>query len=366
MKKIFLLFLLMPTFVFASAIECTSGNYKLNDEFKCVFSSTPSKNFSSLTGSLETPDNIKCDKVEYFDGITEASKYENNKFSVSGESKTGEFITFNCKVDSEVKSLHKEKIRINDLTYDGVVEKVESNDINLIPSNFLVNKPKNTDKPSLLIDEITAEGVDFVFSKYITDYSIEVTNDIEKFNPVIKMHAESSTYEISNTDLDVGDNVIYIMVTDQEDEKNTYTFNIKRLEAGEEKYVKESDSSVKNIEIKGQNFKFSKDKKTYVLNLTGNVSKLDINVTTNYDKETVTISGNNNLKNKSRIVIKVVSEDGTSETKYNIDIKKKFDFAENKDLIISIIIGILVVSLIIVILVTNNKKNKQIKKEMNN
>ncbi len=58
-------------------------------------------------------------------------------------------------------------------------------------------------------------------------------------------------------------------------------------------------------------------------------------------------------------MIKVTSEDGTSETKYYITINKKFDIAENKDLIITIIVGILVVSLIIAILVTNNKKNKK-------
>ncbi|MBD9114203.1 hypothetical protein EGP95_00285, partial [bacterium] len=69
--------------------------------------------------------------------------------------------------------------------------------------------------------------------------------------------------------------------------------------------------------------------------------------------------GNNNLKNKSRIVIKVTSEDGTSDTKYYITINKKFDIVENKDLIITIIVGVLVVALIIIILVTNNKKNKK-------
>ena len=203
------------------------------------------------------------------------------------------------------------------------------------------------------------EKIEFVFSKYITDYNIEVLNDVESFNPVVTLASSTSTYEISNTNLNVGENVIDIFVTDGNGDKNTYTFNIKRLDVGETKYVKESDSTAKNIEVIGQKFTYNVKKKSYTLKVSGNVTKLDINVTPNYDKATVNISGNNNLKNKSRIVIKVTSEDGTSDTKYYITINKKFDIVENKDLIITIIVGVLVVSLIIAILITNNKKNKK-------
>ena len=85
-----------------------------------------------------------------------------------------------------------------------------------------------------------------------------------------------------NTNLNVGENVIDIFVTDGNGDKNTYTFNIKRLDVGETKYVKESDSTAKNIEVIGQKFTYNVKKKSYTLKVSGNVTKLDINVTPNY------------------------------------------------------------------------------------
>lgn len=357
MKKVLLLLLLLPSFVFASSLECENKNYKINDEFKCVLKSTNNKTYESITGTITFPEHVTCDSINYDSGLSEVTKFENNKFNLKGTVLSENYVTFNCKVTSNVTTLTKERIEISDFTYDGITEIIRSNDINIISSS--VNKPKNTSKNSLLINDLNDANVKFVFSKYITDYNIEVLNDIESFNPVVTLASSSSTYEISNTNLNVGENIIDIYVTDETGDKNTYTFNIKRLDVGETVYVKESDSTAKNIEIIGQKFTYNTKKTAYVLELSGNVSKLDINVTPNYEKAKVNISGNANLKNKSRIVIKVTSEDGTSETKYYITIKKKFDVADNKDLIITIIVGVLVVALIVAILITNNKKNKK-------
>lgn len=357
MKRVLLLLLVVPSFVFASSLDCENGNYKLNDEFKCVLISSIDKTYESIMGTINAPEHITCDLDNYDSGLIEISKYENNKFNLKGTSLSENYITLKCKITKDVTTLTKEKLEINDFTYDGITEIVRSNDINIISTS--VSNPKNTSKNSLLINDVSDEKIKFVFSKYITDYNIEVLNDVDSFNPVVTLASSTSTYEISNTNLNVGENVIDIFVTDENGDKNTYTFNIKRLDVGEAKYVKESDSTAKDIEIIGQKFTYNIKKKSYTLEVSGNVTKLDINVTPNYDKATVNISGNNNLKNKSRIVIKVTSEDGTSETKYYITINKKFDIVENKDLIITIIVGILVVSLIIAILVTNNKKNKK-------
>lgn len=356
MKRLLLLLLLVPSFVFASSLECENGNYKLNDEFKCILKSSTDKTYESISGTFKIPEHLTCDLDSYDSGLSEITKYENNKFNFKGTVASENYITLNCKIAKDVTTLTKEKIEIDDFTYDGVTEIVRSNDINIISTS--VSKPKNISKNSLLINDVRDEKINFVFSKYITDYNIEVLNDVESFNPVVTLASSTSTYEISNTNLNVGDNVIDIFVTDENGDKNTYTFNIKRLDVGETKYVKESDSTVKNIEVVGQKFTFNIKKKSYTLEVSGNVTKLDINVTPNYDKATVNISGNNNLKNKSRIVIKVTSEDGTSETKYYITIKKKFDLAENMNLIVTIIVGILVIALIVAILITNNKKNK--------
>ena len=177
MKRVLLLLLVVPSFVFASSLDCENGNYKLNDEFKCVLKSSIDKTYESIMGTINVPEHITCDLASYDSGLSEISKYENNKFNLKGTSLSENYITLKCKITKDVTTLTKEKLEIDDFTYDGITEIVRSNDINIISTS--VSKPKNTSKNSLLINDVSDEKIEFVFSKYITDYNIEVLNDVE-------------------------------------------------------------------------------------------------------------------------------------------------------------------------------------------
>ncbi len=52
------------------------------------------------------------------------------------------------------------------------------------------------------------------------------------------------------------------------------------------------------LKLSAKNLLIMLRKSLILLEVSGNVTKLDINVTPNYDKATVNISGNNNLKKK--------------------------------------------------------------------
>lgn len=358
MKKIFLLLFLFPSIVFASSLECDAGVKKLGDEFNCQVSGSSNYNYESLTGVIKVNEVIECNEIILSDGMNEVKPFSNNEFSISGISSTENLFTIKCKVVKNVGDSVNEQILINKFKYNDTTEVLRSNVFTLIPTNSN-SKPTDTSNNDLLISSINDSNLDFTFSRFITNYNIEVLNDVNKINPEITLVNPESTYTISKYDLDEGDNVVDIVVNDINGNKNTYTLNIKRLKVGEEKYVKEKDAEVNNIEISGTDFKFDADKKEYTLELKGSVSSLDIKVTPHNDLATVNIKGNSDIQNKSIITIEVVSENNEVTNKYTINIKKKIDIKEDANYILFIIIAFLVVVLIIIILITNNRKYKK-------
>ena len=76
-----------------------------------------------------------------------------------------------------------------------------------------------------------------------------------------------------------------------------------------------------NIDIKGYNLNFKPDVKEYKLKIDKDVNALDIEVTPEDAKAKYEITGNEQLRNKSKITIKVTAEDETT-TDYIITIKK--------------------------------------------
>lgn len=360
MKKLFLLLFFLPTIVFASNIECDAGNKKINDEFNCKVTGKANTNYEYIKGSITTPKYIECNEITLNEGLAEISPYQNNEFNIKGISSTDALFNIKCRVKENVSDSINGTIVISNFSYNGITEVLRSNPFTLIPvNNQIQEKPKNTSNYNLLISEITDPNLDFVFSRFITDYNIEVLYEVSEINPSITLVHPKSTYEISTKKLNVGNNVIDIVVTGPDGEKNTYTLNIKRLKEGKQKYIKENDVSLKNIEIKGTDFKFSADKKEYKLKLKGEISSLDIDVAPNYKNETINIVGNSNIQNNSKIIIEVTSENKQNKDEYTIIIEKEFDLKEDANYIWLIVIASLVTILLIIILITNNRRYKK-------
>ena len=365
MKKIILLLFLLPTFVFASSLECDTENKKFNDEFSCKIVGKGNIEYEYIKGKLNIPNYITCDNFTYANGLTEVSPINNYEFYLKGTPLDNTFINFKCKVTTEIQNTTNGYITINNFSYNGFTEILKSNTLNFVPSDVKKEeeKPRNTSINNLLIQDIKDDSLDFTFSRFITTYNIEVLNSVDRINPTIKLVDLNSTYEINKLTLDEGENVIDITVTNENGSKNTYTLNIKRLKAGEIPYESKNDAGVKNIEITGQKFKFLENVHSYTLEISGEVSSLDIKVTPNTDKSSVNIKGNSNIQNNSKIIIEVISESKEVTNEYVINIKKKFDIKEEANYIFVGIIIFLIVALIIIIVITNNRrynKKKQV------
>jgi hypothetical protein len=86
----------------------------------------------------------------------------------------------------------------------------------------------------------------------------------------------------------------------------------------------DANSKIKNIIISGYDLNFNYDITSYKLKINKEKS-LDINIELDSENATYTISGNENLKNKSRINIIATAQDGSTTT-YLINIRKNSNF----------------------------------------
>ena len=98
---------------------------------------------------------------------------------------------------------------------------------------------------------------------------------------------------------------------------NVYTVYVTRKE---EDLPISNNSLLSNLEIEGYKIKFDAKKTDYSINIKEGVSQLNINAVPSDEKSTITIEGNDNLTNGSKVKIRVTAEDG-SFTDYFVEVK---------------------------------------------
>ena len=234
------------------------------------------------------------------------------------------------------------------VTNNNQTTKSVTNNNQTTTNKITTTKQKLSNDTNIKSIDVNGRNIEIVQDK--DSYDIEVSNSTTKLELNINLLNTKASFTVQgNTDLEVGNNVVNIIVT-AEDKTTTrnYTLNIKRKEEGS---VLSSNSNAKDIIINNSNFKFDKNIKNYDLKI-GNEKELDIKVLTEADLATYKIIGNKDLKNKSVIEIKVTAEDG-SYTVYKINIIKS-----NNNLILYILGGIVLVSVISGIALFLIKKNK--------
>jgi len=212
------------------------------------------------------------------------------------------------------------------------------------------NKPaiKNSDA-TLKGIELSAGTINFVSNIFI--YNVEVDYSVENINVRPIANNNKAKVQISgNTLLEVGNNLIKINVTAEDGTTNIYTLNITRKEKNEK-----SNNQVKNILIENYNLNFDKDKKEYDL-LINNEDSLTINVDLEDDLTKYEIIGNKNLKNKSKIIIKIIAEDEIID-EYKVNIIKTSTKSLSVSLTISILFNAISVSTLFYLLIKNKIRN---------
>ena len=228
-------------------------------------------------------------------------------------------------LQKEIKEfLQKAKSISNNLKYDEqykIDELVEIGKklLNKIPKNEISseivnesNEQTNTNQSSkkivnyIIINKTKFEKLDETI-KYIVEY------DVSSVNISVGLASKDSKYVIYGGDvLTPGKNEVTIVVTTKEGKNYTYKLEITR---------KDTSNYLSDLKIENYDIEFSKTKQEYSLKIDKDVQKLDITVITEDENAKVSIKGNENLKDGSKITVEVKSTDNDIRI-YTINIEK--------------------------------------------
>ena len=264
-----------------------------------------------------------------------------------------------------------------------------SSNNNSSDDNKSSNKSSNANLTTL---GITPKDYDFSgFSKDKTSYSVTVPNNVDSLKVNYKT-ADSKVQDkvkvTGNDNLEVGTNIINVVVTAQDGTTKTYKIKVTKLATEDNKpgnvIDEENDLNLylTSLSIDGLELSpaFDKNVFSYTTTIdmdTNDMSEVKVNAEANDSKATVEITGNTNLvEGENLINIVVKGTESSEQTVYQITVNKisqASEIASNNifDKIKNIkreylIIGgfIFIVVVIIIILIINHIRNKRYYDEM--
>ena len=200
---------------------------------------------------------------------------------------------------------------------------------------------KNNNEKVIKYIKINDEKIEFTDNKI----NLNVDFSVEKADVVVKLQNDEDKYEVYGGEvLMPGINTVTIIVTRKNGTTYRYDINIKRPE---------TSNYLSNVEIKNSSIKFDKNKNNYTINVDKDTDKLDLIAELEDKNATMKITGNSNLKNGSKVEIKVTDTKGNTNT-YVITVKKS-DARYIK--IIIIFVALLSALTVVYKLVQNKKRN---------
>ena len=200
---------------------------------------------------------------------------------------------------------------------------------------------KNNNEKVIKYIKINDEKIEFTDNKI----NLNVDFSVEKADVVVKLQNDEDKYEVYGGEvLMPGINTVTIIVTRKNGTTYRYDINIKRPE---------TSNYLSSVEIKNSSIKFDKNKNNYTINVDKDTNKLDLIAKLEDKNATMKITGNSNLKNESKVEIKVTDTKGNTNT-YVITVKKS-DARYIK--IIIIIVALLSALTVGYKLVQNKKRN---------
>jgi len=204
-----------------------------------------------------------------------------------------------------------------------------------------------TDSNNLLTNiELSVGELDF--KSEIDIYTLSVSNEVDKIEVLPITESLLSTYEVSGTDLKVGENKITITVKAENGNEKVYQIIINRED------YDSKNNYLSELNIKNYNINFDKDKLIYNINIRDE-DKLDISAICERNSSWVSIIGNKNLKDGSKILVNVIDKDNVVRS-YTIKVNKMFmyDLSYRE----YIVIGEIVVILFLLIILLKKKKKR--------
>lgn len=199
------------------------------------------------------------------------------------------------------------------------------------------------------LKSITIPGYNLNFNKYETKYKISVPYETEKLEISALPEDNKARVKIEDKNLEVGKNAIAITVIAENRSAKIYILEVERLE---KEVVLSTNNNLKALTVEGYDLEFNKNISEYNLTVE-DTNDLNVIAVPEDSKAKVTIVGNTNIKDGSKINIAVSAENG-SVKEYDIIIKVK-----EKSTFIYFIIGAVAAAIIaIVTLIIIKTKNK--------
>lgn len=189
--------------------------------------------------------------------------------------------------------------------------------------------PSNTKLKSL---SFSKGSINFKSDKYKYKMNLDtIVNSVEV--TAIPVDEKSKVEYKGNTNLKDG-SVITITVTGEDGSKSVYKVTVVKKEV-----VKlSSNTRLESLEVKDYNIPFNPRTTTYTLPISEGVTSLEVDAKPEDSSAVVTVSDNTNLKNGSKITVKVTAEDGSIGYYYiNVTVKQKSNFIKILFIIIIIL-----------------------------
>lgn len=181
-------------------------------------------------------------------------------------------------------------------------------------NNQQITKSSNNYLKSLQLD---IEGISPIFNKNTTQYYITVLENITNINVTAKPEdSKASVQVLGNTNIQLGNTKISIIVTAENGNKREYVINVTKTSNPEL-----SNASLENLAIENAVLipEFSADITDYTVEISEDIEQLNILAIPQQEAATVTIEGNENLQiGQNNIKITVLAQDGETTKIYNV------------------------------------------------
>lgn len=154
------------------------------------------------------------------------------------------------------------------------------------------------------------------FNNHISTYDVVVENEEEELDLTVILEDDKASYIVENNKLNVGNNVVSIVVTAEDGSTNTITLNVTRKGI--------SSALLEDLKAKNYPFTFNSYVNSYDLLINYETDELDLTIIPKDENATYIVTGNENLSvGDNKITIEVTASDGTTKEVYTLNITKQ-------------------------------------------
>ena len=331
----------------ASAADSTakvSGTGKKNlaygkNTFKVVVTSESGAT-KTYTLTITRPDNRSANNylksLSISDGTISFKKGTNN-YNVTVDGNVSKLTVSAAVEDSKASFVSGFGSRTVDLKYGAnsvlVKVKAENQQVRVYTLNVTRTDNRSTNNN---LSSLQISGTSLPFDKNIINYNVSVPYETTQVEVFATPEDSKAKVVVNNFPLAVGDNNITVVVTSESEAVKTYTIVVKRLSEAE----KMSDNNnVSEMKIFGHDFELEEDKYEYDISIGADENELLFYITMEDANANYVISGNEELKDGSSVVVTSISQSGVKQD-YTFSISKEALKSEKNNIILTIICSV--------------------------